>query len=150
MLEAVGATHFAKSRIGNLSGGEQQRIMIAHALISRPKLLLLDEPLANLDIRSANDVVRLLAKIAADGQVAILLSAHDMNPLLPVMDRVVYIASGRAVSGTTEEVVRTETLSRLYGQRVEVIRAAGRVLVVAGSESLATDFTPVGQNQLNQ
>jgi zinc/manganese transport system ATP-binding protein len=150
MLEAVGATHFAKSRIGNLSGGEQQRIMIAHALISRPKLLLLDEPLANLDIRSANDVVRLLAKIAADGQVAILLSAHDMNPLLPVMDRVVYIASGRAVSGTTEEVVRTETLSRLYGQRVEVIRAAGRVLVVAGSESPATDFTPVGQNQLNQ
>ena len=111
MLEAVGATRFADARIGNLSGGEQQRIMIAQALICRPKLLLLDEPLANLDIRSAAEVVELLAQIAAEQHIAILLSAHDMNPLLPVMDRVVYLADGRAASGTTAEVVRTETLS---------------------------------------
>lgn len=138
MLDAVGATAFADSRVGNLSGGEQQRVMIAHALIARPQLLLLDEPLANLDLRSANEVVDLLAKIAVEQHVAILLSAHDMNPLLPVMDRVVYLAAGRAASGTTEEVVRTETLSDLYGHHVEVIYVEGRVLVVAGREDAGT------------
>jgi zinc/manganese transport system ATP-binding protein len=137
MLDAVGATAFADARIGNLSGGEQQRVMIAQALISRPKLLLLDEPLANLDIRSAAEVVELLARIAADQHVAILLSAHDMNPLLRVMDRVVYLADGRAVSGTTDEVVQTDTLSALYGHHVEVLRVAGRVLVVSGAEHQA-------------
>jgi zinc/manganese transport system ATP-binding protein len=137
MLDAVGATAFADARIGNLSGGEQQRIMIAQALISGPKLLLLDEPLANLDIRSAAEVVELLSRIAADQHVAILLSAHDMNPLLPVLDQVVYLADGRAVSGTTDEVVRTETLSKLYGHHVEVLRVAGRVLVVSGAEHQA-------------
>ena len=137
MLDAVGATGFADARIGNLSGGEQQRVMIAQALICRPKLLLLDEPLANLDIRSAAEVVELLARIAAEQHIAILLSAHDMNPLLPVMDRVVYLADGRAASGTTDEVVRTDTLSRLYGHHVEVIHVQGRVLVVSGAEHQA-------------
>jgi zinc/manganese transport system ATP-binding protein len=137
MLDAVGATRFADARIGNLSGGEQQRVMIAQALICRPKLLLLDEPLANLDIRSAAEVVELLARIAAEQRIAILLSAHDMNPLLPVMDRVVYLADGRAASGTTDEVVRTDTLSALYGHHVEVIHVQGRVLVVSGAEHQA-------------
>lgn len=135
MLEAVGATAFADARVGNLSGGEQQRVMIAHALISRPKLLLLDEPLANLDIGSANEVVELLARISADRRIATLISAHDMNPLLPVMDRVVYLAAGRAASGTAEEVVTTETLSALYGHYVEVLRVQGRVLVVSGRKT---------------
>jgi zinc/manganese transport system ATP-binding protein len=134
MLDAVGASAFADTRIGNLSGGEQQRVMIAQALISRPKLLLLDEPLANLDIRSAAEVVELLARIATDQHVAILLSAHDINPLLGVMDQVVYLADGRAASGTTDQVVRTDTLSRLYGHHVEVLRVEGRVLVVSGAE----------------
>jgi zinc/manganese transport system ATP-binding protein len=137
MLDAVGATRFADARIGNLSGGEQQRVMIAQALICRPKLLLLDEPLANLDIRSAAEVVDLLARIAVEQHISILLSAHDMNPLLPVMDRVVYLADGRAASGPTEEVVTTETLSRLYGHHVKVIHVEGRVLVVSGAEHQA-------------
>jgi zinc/manganese transport system ATP-binding protein len=134
MLDAVGASRFADARIGNLSGGEQQRVLIAQALISRPKLLLLDEPMANLDIRSAAEVVALLARIAAEQHIGILLSAHDMNPLLGVMDRVVYLADGRAASGTTEEVVQEETLSRLYGHHVEVIHVQGRILVVTGAE----------------
>jgi zinc/manganese transport system ATP-binding protein len=137
MLDAVGATDFADARIGNLSGGEQQRVMIALALIANPKLLLLDEPLANLDIRSAAEVVELLARIAAEQRIAVLLSAHDMNPLLPVMDHVVYLADGRAASGTTDQVVRTDTLSRLYGHHVEVIHVQGRVLVVSGAEHQA-------------
>ncbi len=119
----------------DLSGGQQQRILIAHALIRQPQLLLLDEPLANLDIRSTAEVVALLGRLAIEHQVAVLLSAHDMNPLLSVMDRIVYLANGRAASGTTDEVVRTEVLSRLYGYHIDVIRVHGRVLVIAASSA---------------
>jgi zinc/manganese transport system ATP-binding protein len=132
MLRAVDAERFADARVGNLSGGEQQRVLIAHALIARPQLLLLDEPLANLDIRSAQEIVGLLDRIAKDQQISVLLSAHEINPLLPVMDRVVYLAGGRAASGTTAEVIRTEVLSRLYGHHVDVVDVHGRILIVAG------------------
>jgi zinc/manganese transport system ATP-binding protein len=119
--------------VGHLSGGEQQRVLIAHALVGRPKLLLLDEPLANLDLRAGQEVVALLARIARELGVAVLISAHEMNPLLPVMDRIVYLAGGRAVSGTTEQVVRADVLSELYGSHVDVLNVHGRVLVVAGA-----------------
>ena len=132
MLDAVGVSRLANARVGTLSGGEQQRVMIAHALVARPSLLLLDEPLANLDMRAVDDVVALLARIAADQGVAVLLSAHDVNPLLPVMDRVVYLASGHAASGTTGQVIRADVLSRLYGHPIRVVQAEGRVLVLAG------------------
>jgi zinc/manganese transport system ATP-binding protein len=131
MLEAVGADGYKDARVGELSGGEQQRVMIAHALISKPKLLLLDEPLANLDISSAHSIVSLLAKLSRSEQIAILLSAHDMNPLLPVMDSIVYVAAGHVATGTPDEVVQSDVLTRLYGQPVEVIRVRDRVLVVA-------------------
>ncbi|HUC58812.1 MAG TPA: metal ABC transporter ATP-binding protein [Streptosporangiaceae bacterium] len=133
MLRAVDAERFADSRVGNLSGGEQQRVLIAHALISQPRLLLLDEPLANLDLRSGQEIVQLLARIAREQHIAVLLSAHEMNPLLPVMDRIVYLAGGRAASGPADEVVTSKVLSRLYGQHVDVLRVHGRVLVVAGA-----------------
>ena len=132
MLEAVDAGRFADARVGSLSGGELQRVLIAHALISRPRLLILDEPLANLDIRSEQEVVELLGRVAHRQGVAVLLSAHDMNPLLPVMDRVVYLANGHAASGSTDEVVRTEVLSELYGHPVAVLHVDDRIIVVAG------------------
>ena len=117
--------------------------MIAHALMSSPRLLLLDEPLANLDLRSSQEIIGLLSRVAKEQHVAVLLSAHEINPLLPAMDRVVYIAGGRAVSGTTEEVIRADVLSRLYGHHVDVLHVHGRILVVAGQEeddaTLASD-----------
>ena len=136
MLTAVGAQRYADARIGELSGGEQQRVMIAHALISKPRLLLLDEPLANLDISSEQGIVSVLARLARAERVAVLLSAHDMNPLMPVMDRIVYVAAGRVAVGSTDEVVQPEVLSRLYGQHVDVIRVHGRVLVVAAPQGI--------------
>ncbi len=131
-LDGVDAGRFADARVGTLSGGEQQRVMIAYALVSRPRLLLLDEPLANLDLRSEQEVVELLARVAHEQRIAVLISAHEMNPLLPVMDRVVYLAGGRAASGTTAEVVRPEVLSGLYGHHVDVLHVHGRIIVVAG------------------
>src|ERR1700722_5096187 len=131
-LSDVGAARYADARVGELSGGEQQRVLIAHALISRPKLLLLDEPLANLDLRSEQEIVAVLGRLAREQQIAILLSAHDMNPLLGVMDRIVYVAGGHAAAGPADEVVTSEGLTRLYGHRVDVVRVQNRVLVVAG------------------
>ena len=131
VLCAVDASRFADARVGTLSGGELQRVLIAHALVSGPRLLLLDEPLANLDLRSEQEVVRVLARVAREHNIAVLLSAHEINNLLPVMDRVVYVAAGRAASGTTEEVVRQDVLSSLYGHHVDVLHVHNRILVVA-------------------
>jgi len=132
MIEAVDVAHLADRRLGELSGGEFQRVLIAHALVARPRLLVLDEPLANLDPGSAAGIVTLLANVAREQGVAVILSAHEMNAILPVMDRVVYIANGRVASGTTDEVVRPDVLSALYGHHVDVVRIHGRVLVVTG------------------
>jgi zinc/manganese transport system ATP-binding protein len=130
-LEAVDAAGFADRRVGQLSGGEQQRVLIAHALVRRPQLLVLDEPLANLDLRSEQEVVGLLRRIAASEGVAVLMSAHDMNPLLSATDRIIYLANGRAASGTTEEVARSDVLSELYGHHVDVIRLHDQILIAA-------------------
>jgi zinc/manganese transport system ATP-binding protein len=132
MLASVGASTFADTRVGRLSGGEQQRVLIAHALIGSPRLLLLDEPLANLDLHSAKQTVELLARLAREHDLAVLISAHELNQLLPVLDNVVYLAEGRAVAGTADEVIRQDVLSHLYGHHVDVLRVHGRVIVVAG------------------
>lgn len=132
MIDAVDAGRFADQRVGTLSGGEQQRVMLAHALIGRPKLLLLDEPLANLDLRSEQEIVDLVDKLRREHHVTVLMSAHDVNPLLGVMDRVAYFAAGRVACGRTSDVVTSKSLSALYGHRVDVIEVDDRVLVVAG------------------
>ena len=132
-LEAAGASHLAKERVGRLSGGEQQRVLIAHAIVGQPDLLVLDEPLANLDLASVGATVELLHHLSVDRGIAVFLSAHEMNPLLHVMDRIVYLAAGRAASGTVADVVRPDVLTSLYGQRVDVLHVGDRLLVVTGS-----------------
>ena len=104
----------------------------AHALISAPGLLLLDEPLANLDLRSEQEIVAVLSRLAREQAISVLLSAHDMNPLLSVMDAIVYVANGRVATGPTDEVVTSDGLTRLYGHHVDVVRVHDRIVVVAG------------------
>jgi len=131
-LDDVRATAYADMPIARLSGGEQQRLMLAQALVGEPDLLLLDEPLANLDIRSRREVVALVREVASKHNIAVLFVAHDVNPLLSCLDRVLYIAEGRAVIGPPDEIVRSDVLSSLFGFHVEVIRAGGHVLVSTG------------------
>ncbi len=132
VLELVDATAYARRPIGELSGGEQQRLLIAQALVRRPELLLLDEPLDSLDLPNQAAVAALVRRICREEKVAVLLVAHDINPILGFLDRVVYIAGGSAVEGRPEDVISSETLSRLYGVPIEVLRASDGRLVVVG------------------
>jgi zinc/manganese transport system ATP-binding protein len=129
-LKEVDAYRFAEAPIGRLSGGEQQRLLIAQALITNPKILLLDEPLSNLDINHAQEIIALLTQIAKHRGVTIMLVSHDINPLLPVVNRVLYFARGHSVIGTPDEIITSETLSLLYDTKVKVIRSDGHVFVV--------------------
>ena len=131
-LERVGAKEYARRPIGECSGGEQQRLLIAEALVSRPRMLFLDEPLDGLDLPNQVSVAELLNQICRDEQITILLVAHDVNPLLAHLDRVVYVAAGKVLSGPPEQVITTETLSELYQSRVEVLHTSDGTLVVVG------------------
>jgi zinc/manganese transport system ATP-binding protein len=132
VLELVDATAYANQPIGELSGGEQQRLLIAQALVRRPGLLLLDEPLDSLDLPNQAAVAALVRRICRDERVAVLLVAHDINPIVSYLDRVVYIAGGSAVAGSPAQVISSETLSALYGAPIEVLHASDGRLVVIG------------------
>jgi len=132
LLDLVGASAYADRAIGELSGGEQQRILIAQALIRRPRILLLDEPLDSLDLTNQASVSALIARVAREQEVAVLLVAHDINPILPYVDGVTYLARGRAVTGAPTQVITSETLSELYDVPVEVLRTRDGRLVVVG------------------
>jgi zinc/manganese transport system ATP-binding protein len=132
VIELVGAEAYATRPIGRLSGGEQQRLLIAQALARRPKMLILDEPLDSLDLANQSQVAALVQRICRVDDVAVLLVAHDANPLLGYLDRIVYIAGGRAVSGPPEAVIDGPTLSALYGVPIEVLRTTDGRLVVVG------------------
>jgi zinc/manganese transport system ATP-binding protein len=132
-IELVGATRYATRALGELSGGEQQRLLIAQALVRNPKLLILDEPLDSLDIPNQASVASLIRRVCSAEDVAVLLVAHDVNPLLGYLDRVVYLAGGHAVAGTVDEVITAPTLSALYGSPVEVLEASDGRRVVVGT-----------------
>ena len=135
VIRLVGAEDYADRPIGELSGGEQQRVLIAQALVSGARMLALDEPLDSLDLSNQQSISALVRDICQKQGVTVLLVAHDVNPILPFIDRVVYAANGRVVSGRPEEVIQTETLTRLYGAPVEVLRTSdGRVVVVGQHE----------------
>ena len=130
VLEEVGVCHLADAPVGRLSGGEQQQMFIAQALIANPRILMLDEPLSNLDISRAREIVALLSGVSRNRGVAVMLISHDINPLLHSVDRVLYLANGHGVMGTAQEVITSETLSMLYSSKIDVIRSDDRIFVV--------------------
>jgi zinc/manganese transport system ATP-binding protein len=132
-IELVGASAYARRPVGELSGGEQQRLLIAQALVRKPRILLLDEPLDSLDLPNQAAIAALVQRICREEGVTVLLVAHDVNPILPYLDRVVYFARGRGVEGAPREVIDGATLSDLYGAPVEVLEASDGRLVVVGT-----------------
>ena len=139
VLDLVGAVELARRPLVELSGGERQRLLLAQALIGSPQLLLLDEPLVNLDPHYQGDVVALTKALQAELGVTILFSAHELNPLLGAVDRVLYLGHGQAALGTVEEVITGPVLSRLYGAEIEVFRVKGRIFVMSGSHDVEQD-----------
>jgi zinc/manganese transport system ATP-binding protein len=132
VIDTVGATGYARRAVGELSGGEQQRLLIAQALVRSPQLLILDEPLDSLDLPNQASVAALLRRICSVEGVSVLLVSHDVNPLLGYLDQVIYMAGGRATSGSVDDVITSAKLSELYGTRIEVLGTADGRLVVVG------------------
>jgi zinc/manganese transport system ATP-binding protein len=129
-IASVESAAYADAPIGRLSGGEQQRLRIAQALISEPQILLCDEPLASLDLRHQQGITELLRDWRQRSGGTILFVTHDVNPVLQLVDRVLFVVNGRWATGTTDEVLTTEQLSALYGSHVDVVRVHDRILVV--------------------
>jgi zinc/manganese transport system ATP-binding protein len=130
-LEAVGARELANRPLSQMSGGERQRLLLAQALIGSPKLLLLDEPLISLDARHQEVAIEVVRQVCRARGITVLFSAHELNQLLPAIDRVLYLGNGQAVLGTVDDVVTAPVLSRLYGTEIEVVRASGHIFVMS-------------------
>ena len=132
VLDLVGAHQLASRPLSELSGGERQRLLLAQCLLGNPRLLLLDEPLISLDPRHQTGVVELVRRVQRELNITVLFSAHELNPLLNSLDRVLYLGSGRAALGTVDEVISKPVLSRLYGSPIDVMRVNGRIFVMSG------------------
>ena len=138
-LEEVGGRELARRSIGELSGGERQLVLLSQALIGKPRLIMLDEPLISLDPAHQKSVVEIARRICNDLNIAILFSAHELNPLVNAIDRVLYLGGGEAVIGAVDEVVTAPVLSRLYGAEIEVVRVRNRYYVMAGDVDVERD-----------
>ncbi len=134
-IDTVGAAAFADQPLALLSGGERQRLRIAQALVTRPRLLLCDEPLLNLDLHHQREVADAIDRVRRTDGTTVLFVTHEINPILPLVDRIVYLASGQVRVGATEEVLRSEVLSELYHAPVDVIHHNGRIVVLGGEDS---------------
>jgi len=138
-IDLVEAGHLAERPLSDLSGGERQRLLLAQALLGQPKLLLLDEPLISLDPHHQRVVVELVRRVQRRLGIAVLFSAHELNPLLNALDRVLYLGSGQAALGTVDQVITGPVLSRLYGSAIDVVRVNGRIFVMSGEHDVEHD-----------
>ena len=129
-IASVQAEAYADAPIGRLSGGEQQRLRIAQALVGDPRLLLCDEPLAHLDLRHQREITDLIGGWHARSGRTVIFVTHDVNPVLGFVDRVLFVVNGRWAAGTPDEILTSERLTELYGSHVDVLRVHGRILVV--------------------
>ena len=139
VLDLVGARALARRLLIETSGGERQRLLLAQALVGCPRLLLLDEPLISLDPHHVADIVDLTRRLQRELGITVLFSAHELNPLLHALDRVLYLGGEGAALGTVDEVITAPVLSRLYGAPIEVVRAAGRIFVMSGQHDMQHD-----------
>jgi zinc/manganese transport system ATP-binding protein len=135
-LAAVGAGSFADAPVGRLSGGEMQRLRVAQALVGDPSVLLCDEPLLSLDLAHQQSITRLIDQRRREATTAVLFVTHEINPILSMVDRVLYLVDGRFRIGTPSEVMTSEVLSDLYRTDVDVVTVGGRLIVVGGDESV--------------
>lgn len=143
-IDSVQAAEFAGRPVGVLSGGEQQRLRVAQALVSDPKMLLCDEPLISLDLQHQRAVSRLVDQRRRQHGSPVLFVTHDINPVLSFTDRVLYFAAGSHRLGSPEEVLRSDVLSELYQTPVDVVRVGDRVVVLGAPDHHEPHHVEVG------
>ena len=136
-IASVDAQVYADRPLGRLSGGEQQRLMLAHSLVGRPDLLLLDEPLSHLDVRNQAAIVQLIGQVVRERGLTVLLIAHDVNPLLPFIDAVFYIANGKTAMGSPSDIITSASLSAIYSAPIDVLTDRHGRIFVTGLEEEA-------------
>lgn len=135
-IAEVGAQAFADAPVGALSGGEQQRLRIAQALVGDPTVLLCDEPLLSLDLANQHRVSELIDRRRRSHDTAVVFVTHEINPILPLVDRVLYLVDGRFRIGPAAEVMTSEVLSELYRTEVEVLTVRDRLVVVGTGDAI--------------
>ncbi|MFI5015428.1 MAG: metal ABC transporter ATP-binding protein [Hyphomicrobiales bacterium] len=138
-ISLVGGAELARRPLSELSGGERQRLLLAQALLGKPRLLLLDEPLMNLDLNHQQGMVELVSRLNREFKLTVLFSAHEINPLIGAIDRVLYLGNRQAAIGTVDEVISAPVLTRLYGTAIDVVRLQGRIFVMAGAYLIERD-----------
>ena len=138
-LELVEGTELARRPLNEISGGERQRLLLAQALLGDPRLLLLDEPLISLDPRHQKGIVDLVRRLQRELRITVVFSAHEINPLLGAIDRVLYLGGGGAAIGGLDDVINPTVLSRLYGAKIDVVRLGERIFVMAGALDVERD-----------
>ena len=134
-IDDVGAQRFAGAPLGKLSGGEQQRLRVAQALVGDPKVLLCDEPLLSLDLANQRTVAELIGKRRKTHDTAVIFVTHEINPILPLVDRVLYLVDGQFRVGSPTEVMTSQVLSGLYQTEVDVLEVRGRLIVVGTGDA---------------
>ncbi len=147
-LEQVGAEALQRRMFSQLSGGERQRVLLAQCLMTSPRILLLDEPLMSLDPARTHDIIELIHRIQRQLNITVLFSAHQINPLLGIIDQVLYMGQGNALLGKVNDVITSPVLSGLYGADIEVIRVNGRIFVMESGIPLEESAHEGGDSHL--
>lgn len=131
VLALVDAKDLAQQPLTELSGGQRQRLLLAQALLGKPNILILDEPLNNIDPKWTQHILNLIKHIQSQQKLTVLLSTHDLNPLVNIIDQVLCLGNKTAILGKAEEVITSEILTDLYQTPMQVIKAENRIFVTS-------------------
>lgn len=138
LLDHLGIRQYAHRQIRALSGGEQQRVFLARALISRPRLLILDEPTSGVDLKTQHHILHLLSQLNREG-VTVILTTHDLNSVARHLPWVICFNRSIVAQGDPQDVFTSQTLSRTYNSEMVVVRQNG-LLLIADSPNAGTHY----------
>jgi len=134
VMEQTGLTDFEGRMLSEMSGGEKKKVIIARALVQQPKVILLDEPTNNLDMRNQLDIMRIIKKEVTDNGVTAVLSVHDVNLAIRFADRFILLKDARVLDIGGQEVLTAEKLSRVYGTPLKVYEQDGTPVITYETE----------------
>lgn len=136
IIKKMGLSHMALRFINELSGGEVQKIMLARALAQQPKVLLLDEPTSNLDIKNQHDMLELVRNIAKRENICVIIVIHDLNLAIRYCDYFVLLKNGTVYAEGGEEIINADTIKNVYGMNATIEKIHGMKIIIPNSRCL--------------